>query len=187
MRTFKIAAAGLLLGVSGIALAQDAPEGGERDEFGVWVSGEAQTNAQSGGIGATVSEEARLQGELRSGNGGDNDLESAEDIDAADDGTSEGIGASVSAAARAAAEDLDRVGGVASSVLAEVPANPRALEAVTAAGQAAAQGRTQADLARQNAQSARENAASARENARSAADQARAVRDTVAGARGRGR
>lgn len=193
MRTHKIAAVAFLLGAGGMAMAQDqAPEDTEaQDEFGAWVSNEAQTNAQDGGIGGTVSAEAQLQGELRGGD--DDDVDDLDDVDGVE-GESQGIGEAVSAAAREAAQDPDRVGGVASAVLPETRANPRAIEAVTAAGQAAVQGRAQADLARQNAQSARENAASARdqantarENARNAAEQARAVRETVAGARGRGR
>lgn len=184
MKLLKITGSALLLGTSSFALAQDAPEEAEaQDEFGAMVSAYAQENAQNGGIGEYVSEQAQaLAAQRRGQDDGDAD---AEEI--SEDEESEGIGETVSAAAQEAAQSEDgEPGSVADAVLANTPAADEARDAVADAAAAAADGRARADearlsaasaasAARETADAARQNAANAREAAQSARDNARNI------------
>lgn len=149
MRSLKIVAAALLVGASGLAIAQEVRDPSAEDSFGADVSAlaKAQHEGETRGIGSEVSVLAREQGELHRGaadghDGPDEEVDGDEGDHGSDEGTegegdidesrhgengeaalSQGIGAEVSAMARAQRDSEDK--GLGEHVRAMTPAATR--------------------------------------------------------------
>lgn len=154
MRTLKIMAAALIVGVSGIALAQTSAERPAQSSFGTEVSGQAQAqrDTDTRGIGADVRIGARQQGTVnRNPRATDSDDGDADE----ETGESHGIGSQVRVLAQGQRDSEQK--GIGEQVRALTPAAERSnrgvrSEARRSGAEASAEGRARSGETRTNAQ-----------------------------------